>query len=367
MPIKTLHSFDIKRIEVLDVDGNIDEALMPQLSNDQIKNMYWYMVLARAADFKAVNLQRQGRMGTYAPVWGQEAAQVGSASVLTKDDWLVPAFRESAAYLVRGMPVEATYRYWGGDERGSKIPEGINTLPVSVPVGSHPLHAVGIAWAAKIQHKNIAVLTYFGDGATSEGDLLEAMNFAGVFKAPCVFLCQNNQWAISVPVSQQTASETLAQKAIAFGFEGIQVDGNDLFAVFKATKDAVEKAKQGLGPTFIECVTYRMGDHTTADDASRYRTQQEIDAWKLKDPIDRVKKFMMKKGFWSESEDQALQAKAVAQVEEAVKTYENTPLDSPSAIFNFMYAEKPWQLKEEEDELLEEVGPAAEVKGGADK
>src|SRR5204863_369792 len=283
MPKKTVQSFSVEWLQILDENGNCDEALRPSLSNDEIKKLYEWMLLARIFDEKAFKLQREGRLGTYASILGQEAAQVGSALALRPDDWMFPAFREPGASIVRGLPMRMVLQYWAGDERGSLIPEELNDFPITIPVGTQIPIAVGAAWAAKLKGDKIAVMAYMGDGATSKGDFHEGLNFAGVFAVPVVFVCQNNQWAISVPLKRQTAAKTLAQKAIAYGFSGIQVDGNDPFAVYKATHEALDQARDGQGPTLIECVTYRLGDHTTADDASRYRSRDEVEQWRKKD------------------------------------------------------------------------------------
>jgi pyruvate dehydrogenase E1 component alpha subunit len=272
---------------------------MPPLSEAYIRRMYELIVLSRTFDQFALNLQREGRLGTYASILGQEASQIGSAFAIEKTDWIFPSFREMGVYLTMGYPMHMLFQYWSGDERGMSPPEGLNMFPLCIPVGTQIPHAVGAAMAAKYRKDNLAVVTYFGDGGTSKGDFHEGCNMAGVFKLPVVFICQNNQWAISVPREKQTASKTLAQKAYAYGFDGIQVDGNDVFAVYKATADALKKAKEGGGPTFIECFTYRMSDHTTADDATRYRTKEEVEVWKLKDPLIRLKLFMEKNGFWT--------------------------------------------------------------------
>ncbi len=347
MPEKTVESFSIKRLEILNEAGDADAALMPALSDAQVKELYELLVISRTFDGRALNLQREGRLGTYAPVLGQEASQVGSAYAFDKTDWLFPSFREMAVFMTIGYPMNMIFQYWAGDERGLKIPDDLNIFPISIPVGTHILHAVGAAMAMKYKGDKKACGVYFGDGGTSEGDFHEGMNFAGSFKAPVVFICQNNHWAISVPREKQTAAKSLAQKAIAYGFDGIQVDGNDAFAVYKATKDAVEKAKRGEGPTLIECVTYRMADHTTADDASRYRTKEVIEAWKPKDPILRVKLFMEKKGIWTETYQNELEEKSKAKVDEWVKMEEQVEKPSPKDMFMFTY-EKPTarQLKE---------------------
>ena len=244
---KAIGNYEVKYWQILDENGKCDEKEMPKLTANEMKKLYDFMVLTRVFDDKALKLQRQGRIGTYASTLGQEASNVGSAFAVKDEDLVFPSFREDGVFLVRGFPPESLYAYWAGDERGMQIPKGINILPVSITVGAHLPHAAGAAMAFKHQGLKSAAVVYFGDGATSEGDFHEAMNFAGVFKAPCIFICENNQWAISVPVKEQTASSTIAQKAIAYGFPGVQVDGNDVFAVYKATADALDRARRGEG------------------------------------------------------------------------------------------------------------------------
>lgn len=338
MPEKIIESFTVKRLDILDENGNADGSLMPPLTDDEIRRMYEVMVLARVFDQRALNLQREGRIGTYAPILGQEASQIGSALALEKTDWIFPSFRENGVYIAVGHPPHMILQYWGGDERGLKIAEDLNIFPVCIPVASHVPHAVGAAMAAKYRGDRIGVAVYFGDGGTSEGDFHEGLNFAGVFRLPVVFLCQNNQWAISVPREKQTAAKTIAQKAFAYGFEGIQVDGNDIFAVYKATKDAMDKAKRGDGPTLIECFTYRMSDHTTADDASRYRKKEEVEAWKAKDPLLRLKLFMEGKGLWTDQYQKDVEARAKTAVDEAEKKAESTAPPDPKDMFTNSYA-----------------------------
>src|SRR4030042_191463 len=257
------HPLKGKMFQILKPDGTLHPGQTPPISDQEVLTLYQKMVFIRLADQRALMLQRQGRLGTYAPIWGQEACQIGSTRVLEKGEWVFPAFREIGAALMMGIPLKAVFLYWMGNEEGSQAPRGINILPVSIPVGTHPLHAVGVAWAGKLKGDKIVTVAYFGDGATSKGDFHEAMNFAGVFKTPTIFFCQNNQFAISVPRSRQTASATIAQKAVAYGVDGIQGDGNDLFAVYTATKEAVEKARSGGGPTLIEGVPYRFGPNPT--------------------------------------------------------------------------------------------------------
>jgi pyruvate dehydrogenase E1 component alpha subunit len=350
MPETIIGSFNVRRIDILAENGDADESLMPSLPDSEIRMMYETMVLARTFDQRALDLQREGRIGTYAPIRGQEASQIGSALALDKTDWVFPSFRENGVYLAVGHPLHMILQYWAGDERGLDIARDMNIFPVSIPVASHIPHAAGAAMAAKYRGDRIAAVAYFGDGATSEGDFHEGLNFAGVFRLPVIFICQNNQWAISVPREKQTAAATIAQKAYAYGFEGVQVDGNDFFAVYKATKDALLKAKQGDGPTLIECFTYRMADHTTADDASRYRTKEEVAAWEKRDPILRLKLFMEKKSLWTDRYQKEVEMKAKAAVDEAERKAEAVPPSDPRDMFKHTYrALSQRQQKEIED------------------
>lgn len=348
-----LANFEVDRLQILNEKGEVKGKV--SFTDAQLKKMYEAMVLTRVFDDKAVALQRQGRLGTYASMRGQEACQIGSTMVMDKEDWVFPAFRENGIFMMRGMPLDLLFAFWAGDERGMAIPKGVNMFPVAITVGAHLPHAVGAAMAFKMQKKKTASLVYFGDGATSEGDFHESMNFAGVFKAPCVFICQNNQWAISVPVKEQTASETIAQKAIAYGFPGVQVDGNDVFAVYQATKEALERAKAGKGPTLIECYTYRISDHTTSDDAKKYRPEKEVQEWIKRDPIDRLKKYMQKKRIFSDKYEKEVLAKSTKMVEDAVKKAEAMKPIAKEEIFNYMYAELTADLKEQQAGLAEEV------------
>jgi pyruvate dehydrogenase E1 component alpha subunit len=241
----------VQRLEVLDAEGKPDEALLPRFDAAETRRIYELLILARAFDERALSLQREGRLGTYPSSLGQEAAQVGSAFAIATGDWAFPSFREVGAQITLGYPTSLLFRYWAGDERGMRAPDGINIFPVCVSVVTHLPHTVGAALAARIRRDRCAVVAYFGDGATSKGDFHEALNMAGVFRLPMVFICQNNQWAISMPVKGQTGAASLARKAWAYGFEGIQVDGNDVFAVYRATRAALEKARSGGGPTFV--------------------------------------------------------------------------------------------------------------------
>jgi pyruvate dehydrogenase E1 component alpha subunit len=341
------HPLKGKMFQILKPDGTLLPGIKPPLGDPETFSLFQKMVFIRMADQRALMLQRQGRFGTYAPCWGQEACQVGSAFMLQKGDWIFPAFRELAATMTMGISLGSFFLYWMGNEMGSRAPEGINVMPVAIPVGTQPLHAVGVAWAAKLKGEKVVTMTYFGDGATSKGDFHEAMNLAGVFKTPTIFFCQNNQFAISVPRKMQTASATLAQKAIAYGFDGIQVDGNDLFAVMAATKEAVEKARSGGGPTLIEGVTFRFGPHTTADDPTKYRKEEEIEPWKPRDPFVRLRLYLKDKGLWSEEIEQQAGEEAQKQIDEAVKEAEAVPAPAAEEIFKYVFAAMTPQLKEQ--------------------
>jgi pyruvate dehydrogenase E1 component alpha subunit len=345
------HPLTGKMFQILKPDGKLQPGEKPFLNDKETFALYQKMVFIRLADQRAMMLQRQGRFGTYAPIWGQEACQVGSTYALKKGDWVFPAFREIGAALMMGISLRNYYLYWMGNEMGSRAPEGVNFMPVSVPVGTQTLHAVGAAWAAKLKGDPVVTLVFFGDGATSKGDFHEAMNFAGVFKTPTVFFCQNNQFAISVPRSLQTASKTIAQKAIAYGFDGIQVDGNDLFAVFSATKEAVEKARSGGGPTLIEGVTYRFGPHTTADDPTKYRAEEEIEPWKPLDPFVRLRFFLKEKGLWNEEVEKKLNEEGQKEIDQAVKEAEAVPIPEVEEIFSYVFAEMTPPLKEQMEYL----------------
>jgi len=350
MPKKIIERFKIEYLSILRENGGCDENLRPKFKKGELKRMYELMVLTRSFDEKSIKLQRQGRIGTYPPVRGQEA-QVGAALAINKEDWIFPAFREQGVYIAKGMPMHMLFQAWKGDERGMKIPEDINMFTISIPVGSQLLHATGYAWAAKMQKKKISVLTFFGDGATSEGDVHEAMNFAGVYKLPVVFICQNNQYAISVPVSKQTASETIAQKAIAYGFEGIKVDGNDIFAVYKAVKEASDKAKRGKGPTLIEMFTYRMGDHTTSDDAKKYRNLRKLKEWELKDPILRLERYLRKREILKSHDIKEIKEKSDELVNKAVEESEKIAPQKPSEMFKYIYKEMDEDLKKQMESI----------------
>lgn len=347
---KTIQRFSVEYLQILNEHGEVDKKLLPDLSEKQIRFLYEGMVLMRAFDVKAYSLQRQGRLLTFAPLLGQEAPQAAVVLASDQQDMIFPSFRENGIYILRGVPIEQLYQYWGGDERGMKLPKEANIFPICITVGEQPLHAAGYAWALKLRKEKRVAITFFGDGATSEGDFHEAMNFAGTLALPLVFICQNNQWAISVPVKKQTGSETLAQKAVAYGFKGIKVDGNDAFAMYVAIKEAVANARKNI-PTFIEAFTFRMSDHTTADDATVYRPKQLVEEWKKKDPIARLQTYMKKMKMWAQDYEEDLQRRVAKRIEDAVRAYETTPAQDPADMFKYTYQNLSQDLQAQLDEF----------------
>jgi pyruvate dehydrogenase E1 component alpha subunit len=333
-----------KRLGFLDPHGNLvlndDEVPIP--GDEELIEAYRLMILARQADDWAVNLNRQGRMPTYPPSRGQEASSVGAVLALKREDWLVPSFRELGGLLARRIPLAQFYLYWYGNENGSHLPiEQYRTLPLCVPVGTQTLHAVGLGYAEKLKESENAVLCFLGDGAVAVGDTHEAWNLAAVWGVGVVFFVQNNQWAISVPVSRQTGSKTLAEKAFAYGFEGVQVDGNDLFAVYGSVKKSLQKARAGLGPTLIESYTYRMGAHTTSDDPSRYRNSEEVAEWEAKDPILRLERYLYRRNLLTEGAKKQIKNECFEEVKEAFETTEAYPEPTLEETFCHSYASMP--------------------------
>jgi pyruvate dehydrogenase E1 component alpha subunit len=338
-----------EQVRVLDEDGQVvDGATVPDLSEERLVEMYRSMKLARHFDQRAVSLQRQGRMGTYPPLSGQEGAQVASAMALEEQDWMVPSYREHGAAYVRGLELDETLRYWMGDERGNEMRD-LNVFPVAVPIASQIPHAAGLGMAANYRDTDEVFMCYFGDGATSEGDFHEGLNFAGVFDTPTVFFCNNNQWAISVPREKQTRSETIAQKAAAYGFEGVQVDGMDPLATYQVAKAAVERARDGEAPrpTLVEAVQYRFGAHTTADDPSVYREDEEVERWKAKDPIPRLERFLRDRGVLDDDRVAEVTASVEDEVAAAIATAEGYERPTVEAVFEHVYADMPKRLEQQ--------------------
>lgn len=342
-------------------DGSTDPRLDPKLSEEDAVRLYRGMSLQRILDNRMLALQRQGRIGFYGPSLGQEAAIVGAAIAMEPEDWIVPQYREPGAALIRGMPLkELLCQLIGNTEdpvKGRQMPchyvyrKG-NYLSISSPVGTQLPHAVGIAWAMRLRGDPHAVLVFFGDGATSTADFHTAMNFAGVVRAPTVFLCNNNQWAISVPVAKQTASATLAEKATAYGFDGVRVDGMDALAVFRATRDAGARARGGHGPTMVEAVTYRLGPHSSSDDPSRYRDESEVAPWRARDPIARFRRYLEHAGWWDDGQEARLEQEIGDEITRAVQEAERAGPPMPETLFTDVYADMPQHLRDQMDAFL---------------
>jgi len=363
MPRKTLAQFSIEYLQVLDEDGTIDSDLEPDLPQESLLSLYRGMVRARELDQRMLKLQRQGRLGTFGPCTGQEAPSCAAALAMEDDDWFVGAFRELGGRLMRGEPLTNTLHFHNGWEEGNLLPAevGRRMLPFAIVVASQCLHAAGLGFAAKQAGKDEAVVCFMGDGATSEGDFHEGLNFAGVWKAPVVFVSQNNQWAISIPRENQTASETIAQKGVAYGMPCIQVDGNDALACFVAVKQALDRARRGEGPTFIEAVTYRLMMHTTADDPRKYRDEAEEQLWWGREPLIRFQKYLADKGLWDDAKEEALREELRAEVDDAVKDFESTKPWAADVPFEHVHGEKHPTIERQHQEFLRNLKEEADA------
>ena len=344
--------YPIKKI--IDDEGFIiDSTFEKQIDEKMVRDFYYNMTRIRTFDRKAINLQRQGRLGTYAPFEGQEASQVGSALALGPNDWVFPTYRDHGATLTYGANMASAYLYWNGRVEGCVPPEGKNIFPPAVPIATQLPHAAGAAWAEKRKGTQNAAIAYFGDGATSEGDFHEGLNFASVFKVPVVFFNQNNGYAISVSIDKQMNSATIAQKSVAYGMPGVRIDGNDCFAVYFETKKAFDNARSGNGPTLIEAVTWRTGAHTTADDPSKYRP---VDQGKhIVDPLLRLELFMKNYGYWDEVWVKETNEKIYVEIEAAVEEMESFPASIVDDVFDHVYAVMPAHLAEQKEAYLEHL------------
>ncbi|WP_257349343.1 pyruvate dehydrogenase (acetyl-transferring) E1 component subunit alpha [Pseudalkalibacillus decolorationis] len=343
--------FPIKQI--LNEDGIVvNSEYESEMTESLTKELYTKMLRARLFDKKSVNLQRQGRIGTYVPFEGQEAAQIGSALVLKEGDWMFPTYRDHAATLTYGHSLRNLFLYWKGYPMGCVPPEGKKIFPPAVPIASQLLHATGTAWAEKMKGTDHGSIAYFGDGATSEGDFHEGLNFASVFDVPVVFFNQNNGFAISVPVEKQMKSKTIAQKAVAYDIPGIRLDGNDVFAVYFETREAMKNARNGNGPTLIEAVTYRYGAHTTADDPSKYRDQEESKRRREQtDPLVRIERYMEHKGFWEDSWKAKVENEITVEIEKAVEEMEAFGAAPSTDMFTHVFETPTWTIQEQLDEF----------------
>lgn len=346
----TAARFQVDYTCFLDANGNAAQPL-PAFAQDTalLIELYRAMTLTRTFDNKAVALQRTGKLGTFASSLGQEAIGVGIAAAMQHDDALFPSYRDHAAQLLRGVTMTESLLYWGGDERGSDFAAARHDFPNCVPIATQVCHAAGAAYAFKLHKVPRVAVTIVGDGATSKGDFYEAINMAGVWRAPLVIVVNNNRWAISMPADRQTAAATLAQKAVAAGIEGLQVDGNDIIAVHEVMRQALDKARRGDGPTLVEALSYRLGDHTTADDATRYRDPETVAEQWASEPIARLRKYLLQLGAWDKTQEEALARSCREQVESAVESYLAVAPPDVSAMFEHLYAALPHALEEQWD------------------
>ena len=344
--------FEIHFHSCLNHQGQATRPLPPVAHDpERLIALYRAMLLTRLFDTKAIALQRTGQLGTYASSLGQEAIGVAIGMAMRPEDVLVPAYREYGALFLRGVRMTDILLYWGGDERGMDYRVPREDFPICIPVASQSAHAAGVAYAFKQRRQARVAVCVLGDGGTSKGDFYEAINLAGAWQLPVLFVVNNNQWAISMPREKQSAAATLAQKAIAGGFSGEQVDGNDVIALYERVSHALEKIRTGNGPVLIEALTYRMGDHTTADDASRYRPDDEVAAQQRYDPLRRLRQYLLHAGYWSADKDVRLQEDCAAEVEAAVKAYLDTPAQAPESMFDYLYAELPDALAEQREQV----------------
>jgi pyruvate dehydrogenase E1 component alpha subunit len=338
-----------KLFQVMDNDGKIvNPNWKPDIKDPFVLESYKFMNFARQADLMAVSYQRQGRMYTYPPNLGQEAIHCAVGKQMRQQDWLVPAFRELGAWLLKGAKLSDIFNYFGGHEDGSLFSGAPNFLPISVPIASQLLHAVGIGYAFNYKKEDGVVFAFVGDGGTSEGDFHEALNFGAVWKTPVVFIVQNNQFAISVPVQKQTVSKNLAVKSVAYGIPGIKVDGNDFFAVYRATQEAIQHARAGNGPVLIEAVTFRKGAHTTSDDPSLYRTKEMEQEWEAKDPVNRLRNYLVSNNLWKPEDDEPLLEEYKKQIHEEFAVAENYPPYKVDDVFKFQYHDMPGDLRQQQ-------------------
>jgi pyruvate dehydrogenase E1 component alpha subunit len=363
----TVANFRIGHTQFLDANGTAIQPL-PDFAKDAatLVGFYRAMTLTRAFDAKAVAMQRTGKLGTFASALGQEAIGVGVAAAMQPDDVLFPSYRDHAAQLLRGVTMAESLLYWGGDERGSDFRVARHDFPNCVPIGTQVCHAAGAAYAFQLRGESRVAVAIVGDGGTSKGDFYEAMNLAGIWQAPLVIVVNNNQWAISMPRSKQTAAQTLAQKAIAAGIDGLQVDGNDVVAVHEAALRALDKARRGDGPTLVEALSYRLGDHTTADDATRYRDPETVERQWASEPIARLRKYLLNIGAWDKTREEVLVNVVHEQVEAAVEQYTAIGAPETSAMFDHLYAALPraleaqrWAALQGEAELSAGPSPAS--------
>jgi pyruvate dehydrogenase E1 component alpha subunit len=364
-------------LQVLDAHGKAKGKVPPDLGEADLKAMFRAMLFTRLLDQRGMNLQRQGRIGFYVPSSGQEASQIGAGYAMRKEDWIFPSYRNVSLALLRGVRVRTLMdQLWGNADdvvKGRQMPNHyslreIRWVSISSPIGTQISQAAGAARAAQIRgEKDVVVWAWFGDGGTSSNDFHAGLNFAGVWKAPCVFMCENNHWAISVPQERQSASETFAAKAVAYGMPGVRVDGNDVLAVYQAAREARARAAAGEGPTLVESVTFRMGPHSSSDDPKRYQPEALFQAWQRKDPIARFRAWLTAEGIWTEAFERDLTESIQAEIGQAVEAAEAVPAPSLDTIFTDVYATMPAMLREQRDALMEQIRQSGDIEdtGGA--
>jgi pyruvate dehydrogenase E1 component alpha subunit len=336
-------------LQIVNEQGEVvNEGAMPNLSDSQMQELMKRMVYGRILDQRSISLNRQGRLGFYAPTAGQEASQLASQFALEKEDFILPGYRDVPQLIWHGLPLAKAFLWSRGHFQGGNIPEGVNVIPPQIIIGAQYVQATGIALGMKKRGKKSVAVTYTGDGGTSQGDFYEGINFAGAFKVPAIFIVQNNRFAISTPVHKQSAAKTLAQKAVAAGIPGIQVDGMDPLAVYAAVREARERAINGEGPTLIETLTYRYGPHTMAgDDPTRYRTSELDNEWEKKDPLVRFRKFLESKELWTEDMEKEIIEKSKEDIKAAIKEADNAPKQKVTDLMSIMYEDMPQNLKEQ--------------------
>jgi pyruvate dehydrogenase E1 component alpha subunit len=347
---------DLRRV-IGDGDA-IPDGEVEGLGSDELLQLYRNLVLLRTYDERSVVYHRQGRIGTYAIFWNHEAMQAGSVFALEDRDWIFPAYRESAIGLLRGMPVSTVLSWWRGHPAGWWNPRDYNVASICVPIATQIPHAVGLAWGSRLKGEDTVALTLFGDGATSEGAFHEGATFAGVMKAPVILFCNNNQWAISTPLSKQTAAPTLADKAIGYGIPGVRVDGGDVLAVYEATRDAVLRARAGDGPTFIEAVSYRAAPHATADDPSLYIDPERVEEQRENECVGRFERYLKRLGVLGDERAEAVKAEALELMRAGIAEAEAEPPADPSLVFEHAYADPPPSLLADREELRRILGDA---------
>ncbi len=347
-------------MQILDSSGKVNSELEPDIPEKELVKMLQYMILVRLLDEKGMRLQRQGRISFSIPSTGQEATQIGAVAALNPEDWIFPAYREPGMAFYRGLPLFDLINHWFVNEedpqKGRRLPGLFGSkehryVNPSAPIGTQIIQAAGAGFANKFLSEKAVNIVFFGDGATSSSDFHAGMNFGAVFKTPTIFFCQNNQWAISVPLSKQTGASSLVDKALGYGIPGIRIDGNDILAVYTAVKDAVKQARMGNGPTFIEAVTYRAGPHTSSDDPTRYRPKKELATWQKLDPIKRFENYLLKKGIISDNRVEEIRSSYDTEINELITKAEKLPPPSLETLFTDVYSDQPWHLREQFEEL----------------